>query len=87
MGVQISNIRIDGFRGINDFKMPLEKTTLLTGVNNVGKTSVLKALQLALGSRGFLTYEDLNVHNGIVANSIIIDLMISAINETGQPST
>lgn len=87
MGIQITDIRIDGFRGLNDFEMSLDNTTLLTGINNVGKTSVLKALQLALGSRGFLTYEDLNVHNGVVKDSIIIDLKFSAIDASNQPAT
>lgn len=48
--IQIDEIRIDGFRGLKDFKMSLSETIVLTGMNNVGKTSVLKALQLLFGN-------------------------------------
>ena len=40
--ILIDGIRIDGFRGLKDFKMSLSETTVLTGMNNVGKTSVLR---------------------------------------------
>ena len=52
--ILIDEIRIDGFRGLKDFKMSLSETTVLTGMNNVGKTSVLKALQLLFGNSSFL---------------------------------
>ena len=61
MGILIDKLRISGFRGLNDFEINLSKTTVLTGTNNVGKTTILKALQLALGSRSFLTVDDLYV--------------------------
>lgn len=61
--IKIDEIRIDGFRGLKDFKMSLSETTVLTGMNNVGKTSVLKALQLLFGNSSFLAAEDLHIDN------------------------
>lgn len=79
----IDQIRIGGFRGLNDFKMPLKRTTVLTGINNAGKTSVLKAMQLALGSRAFIERDDYHIHeDGSVANEIIIDIRIISTDES-----
>ena len=78
----IDQIRINGFRGLIDFKMPLKRTTVLTGANNVGKTSVLKALQLALGSRAFIERDDYHINDdGSVTNEIIIDIRIISTDE------
>ena len=48
MGILIKAIRIAGLRGLENLEMDLEKTTVLTGINNSGKSSVLYALKLAL---------------------------------------
>lgn len=82
-GILIDKIRIDGFRGLRNFNMDLKSTTVLTGMNNVGKTSILKALQLALGSRYNITLEDFNIHDGIRANKIIVDVRIVSIDDEG----
>lgn len=63
--ILIDKIRIKGFRGLNNIELSLQDTTILTGANNAGKTSVLKALQLALGNRAFLTIDDFNISNNI----------------------
>ena len=49
-GIQIDLVRIAGFRGIQNMEIMLSRATVLIGLNNSGKTSVLKALQLALGN-------------------------------------
>lgn len=82
-GILIDKIRIDGFRGLRNFNMDLKSTIVLTGMNNVGKTSILKALQLALGSRYNITIEDFNIHDGIRASKIIVDIRIVSINDEG----
>ncbi len=57
--IRINCIRIAGFRGIQNMEMTLSRVTILTGPNNSGKTSVLKALQLALGNYiQYLSEED-----------------------------
>ena len=79
--ILIDKIRIKGFRGLNNIELSLQDTTVLTGANNVGKTSVLKALQLALGNRSFLSTDDLNIKSGSRADNIIVDIRIIAIDE------
>ena len=74
--ILIEKIRIKGFRGLNNIELSLQDTTILTGANNAGKTSVLKALQLALGNRAFLTIDDFNISNNIRTDSIIVDIRI-----------
>lgn len=78
--ILIDKIRIKGFRGLNNIELSLQDTTVLTGANNVGKTSVLKALQLALGNRSFLSTDDLNIKSGSHADNIIVDIRIIAID-------
>jgi len=81
MGILIDKLRISGFRGLNDFEINLSKATVLTGTNNVGKTTILKALQLALGSRSFLTVDDLYIDVAFQAPKIIIDIRIIPVDE------
>jgi putative ATP-dependent endonuclease of OLD family len=82
--ILIDEIRIDGFRGLKDFKMSLSETTVLTGMNNVGKTTVLKALQLLFGNSSFLSTEDLHIERDNKSNCIIVDARIIAIGSDGQ---
>lgn len=84
MGILIDKIRISGFRGLKDFEMSLSKTTVLTGTNNVGKTTILKAIQLALGSKAFLSTDDLHISQNQKADKIIVDVRIIPINEDGE---
>ena len=44
MSILIKTVRIAGFRGLENIEVELEQTTILTGMNNTGKTSFLKAL-------------------------------------------
>lgn len=54
----ISNIHIEGFRGINNFEVDfsLSELSILIGPNNSGKSSLLDAIGLALNSPKFLNY-------------------------------
>jgi len=47
--VILKTITIDHFRGIQHLKLELERTTVLIGENNSGKTSILDCLYLCLG--------------------------------------
>lgn len=82
--ILIDKIRIKGFRGLDNIELSLQDTTILTGANNVGKTSVLKALQLALGNRAFLSTDDLNIKSGSRAANIIVDIRIIPIDENNE---
>ncbi|MEG1937523.1 MAG: AAA family ATPase [Akkermansia sp.] len=81
--ILIDYIRISGLRGFKKFKMPLKQTTVLTGVNNVGKTTILKALQISLGSRAFLESDDFHIALDGQVDKIIVDIRIIPINEEG----
>lgn len=83
-GILVDKIRIDGFRGLRNFAMDLKFTTVLTGMNNVGKTSILKALQLAMGNRYAVTVEDFNIHDSVRVNKIIVDIRIVPANNEGK---
>jgi len=64
--------------------MDLKSTTVLTGMNNVGKTSILKALHLAMGNRFAVSIEDFNIHDGIRVDKIIVDVRIIPVNDDGS---
>ncbi len=55
MGIQLKQLRIHGFRGLDNLEIDFEPTTVLVGTNNAGKTTVLKSLQLALSNSFQLT--------------------------------
>ena len=86
MNIRIDTIRIAGFRGIENIEMSLPRITLLIGTNNSGKTSIIKALQLALGDYGRnLNDEDFYIdsHDQRIPQ-IVIDIRIIASNVDGS---
>jgi putative ATP-dependent endonuclease of OLD family len=74
--ILIKTVRINGFRGLKNIEVELEQTTVLTGMNNAGKTSFLKALQIVFGNRHFITQDDFFIENGTSVDKIIIDILI-----------
>jgi predicted ATP-dependent endonuclease of OLD family len=48
--LRVEQLRIQDLRVLKDFCIDLSETTVLVGENNVGKTAVLRGLELALGS-------------------------------------
>jgi len=84
MSILVKNVRISGFRGFENIEVVLEQTTILTGMNNTGKTSFLKALQLALGNRQFVSQDDFFIQGSTVFEKIIIDLLIVPIGDDGK---
>lgn len=77
MGIWIKSVRVSGFRGLDNIEVELEKTTILTGMNNAGKTSFLKAIQVALGNRQFISQDDFFIRGNEHSERIIIDLLIA----------
>jgi putative ATP-dependent endonuclease of OLD family len=53
-------------------------------MNNTGKTSFLKALQLALGNRQFVSQDDFFIQGRSVSEKIIIDLLIVPVDGDGK---
>lgn len=82
--ILIKTVRIHGFRGLKNVEIELEQTTVLTGMNNTGKTSFLKALQLALGNGQFISQDDFFIENNNRVDKITIDLLIIPIDSTGK---
>lgn len=81
--ILIKTVRINGFRGLKNIEVELEQTTVLTGMNNAGKTSFLKALQVVFGNRQFITQDDFLIENGTSVEKIIIDVWIVPIDING----
>jgi putative ATP-dependent endonuclease of the OLD family len=83
MNILIDTIRIAGFRGIKNLEISLPRVTLLIGMNNSGKTSVLKALQLALGDYSrYLSEEDFYIGSDDKrASEIVVDVRIVPVDE------
>jgi len=84
MSILIKTVRIAGFRGLENIEVTLEQTTILTGMNNTGKTSFLKGLQLALGNRQFISQDDFFIKGSSVSEELITDLLIVPINGDGK---
>jgi putative ATP-dependent endonuclease of OLD family len=83
MSILIDTVRVYGFRGLNNIEVKLEPFTILTGMNNAGKTSFQKALQIVFGNRQFITHDDFYVSDSDSADKIVIDVKIVPINEDG----
>jgi putative ATP-dependent endonuclease of the OLD family len=83
MGILIDTVRIAGFRGIQDVEMSMSRITVLLGTNNSGKTSLLKALHLALGDYSrYLSEEDFFISSDDKrANEILVDIRIISVDE------
>tara|TARA_R110002124_G_scaffold135152_3_gene298023 strand:+ start:10166 stop:12001 length:1836 start_codon:yes stop_codon:yes gene_type:complete len=86
VSILINTVRISGFRGISNLEISLPKVTVLIGQNNAGKTSIIKALQLALGDYSrHLTDEDFYIDsNDDIRSEIIIDISIVPVDGAGK---
>jgi len=89
MSILLDKLRISGFRGIKEVEISLSRSTLLIGANNSGKTSVIKALQLALGDYSrYLTDDDFHIaHDDSKHEEIIVDVRIVPRREEGSSRT
>jgi len=83
MNILIDTVRIAGFRGIKSLEISLSRVTVLIGTNNSGKTSLLKALHLALGDYSRqLSEEDFYIDTDDKrVEEILIDVRIVPVND------
>lgn len=84
MSIVVKTVRIAGFRGLENLEVELEPTTVLTGMNNTGKTSFLKALQIALGERQFISQDDFFIKDNRCTEKITIDVLIVPFDADGK---
>jgi len=77
LSILIKYVRIYGFRGLENIEVKLNQhTTVLTGMNNTGKTSFLKALQIVFGNTQFISQDDFFVSGNRNSDKIIVDILI-----------
>lgn len=83
MTILVDKIRISGFRGIRNIEIDLPRIAVLIGLNNAGKTSVVKAFQLALGDYSrYLSEEDFYLDkNDKPFSEITVDIRIVPVNK------
>lgn len=84
MPIHLKQIRVHGFRGLDNLEIDFEPTTVLVGTNNAGKTTLLKSLQLALSNTLQITDDDFHFSDALIRDKIIIDVLFISINETGE---
>lgn len=84
MSILIKTIRVFGFRGLQNIEVDLKPVTVLTGMNNTGKTSFLKAVQIALGNRQFITQDDFYISDSVSPDKIIVDIKIVPVGKDGK---
>jgi len=66
--VQVKKLKIENFRGINAAELEFNGHTLLVGRNNVGKSTICEALELALGpdrQSRFPVVEEFDFYNAL----------------------
>jgi len=85
MSILLKTIRVFGYRGLKNIEVDFERVTVLTGMNNTGKTSLLKALQLAMGTRQYVSQEDFFISGNNSEKQIVIDIKIIATDNEGNP--
>ena len=87
MGIQISKLRISQFRSVEECEIVFDKFNVLFGQNNVGKSNILKALTIALGTNNTFSEQDIHIKKDeelSKAKSAIIDIMIQPTDEVGK---
>ncbi|MBI6337996.1 ATP-dependent nuclease [Proteus sp. PR00224] len=86
MSIQIDIVRICGFRGISNIELALPRVTVLLGQNNAGKTSIIKALQLAMGDYSrYLADEDFHIgEDEKRQETITVDLRFIAVDNDAR---
>lgn len=84
MGIQLKQLRVHGFRGLDNLEIDFEPTTVLVGTNNAGKTTLLKSLQLALSNTLQITDDDFHFADTLIRDKVIVDVLFISINEVGE---
>ena len=85
MGIIVREVRIRNFHSLYSVDVTLDRTTVLIGANNAGKTSFLRALHLALGiGKRNVSKDDIYIEPGKKLpkdRQAIIDLLIKPVDD------
>ena len=87
MPISLTNLRVSNFKSINNIDLQLNKTNILIGQNNSGKSNLLKAINIALGSVREISQSDIFISaEERLSNtkSAIIDILIRPIDISGE---
>lgn len=84
MGILLKQLRVHGFRGLDNLEIDFKPTTVLVGTNNAGKTTLLKSLQLALSNSFQITDDDFFFSDAVIRNKIIIDVLFISVDDSGN---
>lgn len=84
MAIQLKQLRVHGFRGLDNLEIDFEPTTVLVGTNNAGKTTLLKSLQLALSNSFQITDDDFHFTESTARNKIVVDILFISVDEEGS---
>lgn len=84
MPIQLKQLRVHGFRGLDNLEIDFEPTTVLVGTNNAGKTTLLKSLQLCLSNTLQITDDDFHFTDAIIRDKIVIDVFFISVDEEGN---
>lgn len=87
MGILLKQLRVHGFRGLDNLEIDFEPTTVLVGTNNAGKTTLLKSLQLALSNSFQITDDDFHFSDTFTRKKIVIDILFISVDEKGKQET
>ena len=83
--IVLDRIRIRGFRSIRSLEMPFTRPSVLIGSNNCGKSTVLKALQLALTDELTVTPHDFHRdEEGKTADTLLVDVRFVPVDGKGR---
>src|ERR1700726_2282004 len=85
-GVKVIAIRVADFRSLTNIEVALHDLTVLVGANNAGKTSLLDAVQFAIGSnRRVLGKEDIRLAKDEAdvpkARCAIVDVLLRPVDD------
>jgi putative ATP-dependent endonuclease of OLD family len=64
MDIILQNIRIKNFRSLQDIDLELNQTNILIGQNNVGKSNLMRAIDIAFNGSRTISEDDIYVENG-----------------------
>lgn len=80
--VAIRDVEIRNFRGISHLKWaPRPGLNCLIGPGDAGKSTILDAIELALGSRQSFTFSDADFHRCIISEPIMIDVTLGGLDD------